>query len=630
MSSQSSSARARLLQERHLIGGPEEERFERIVRLAARLIGAPVAHLNVLDDSTTWTKAAVGSEQKQLPVGETFCQRVIETQQAVVIEDLRTDTQFRDYALVTEKPHFRFYAGEPLSIGDEVVGTLCVLDTVPRQLTPDQRELLRELASWAQSEVDNAGLNELVGALQDRESRLATLLDAVPEAVLLVDEKFRLTPTNPAGRTLLPSGTSALRDVFPLLSPDAPPFLERRGEGGAARLPVETTLCTPDQRVPVEVSVAPLGLSRAPWRWLVLVRDLSDLAQADAALRRERRLTSLILDSTTDGIVGSTTDGTVFLANRAATAMLTCRSGDLVGHSFQEVARPAADEQGQMTLSRRDGSRFPVELATTPIQVGEEVVGSVDTFRDVSQRLEMDRLKDEFVGVVSHELRTPLTSIKGALGLLSSGAFGDFAPEQAQLIDLARSNADRLGFLVDDILDLDRLDAGRMPLNAENVDVVELARQSVDSLDGAARAAGVTLQLLDEAGAADVSADPMRLVQALCNLIGNAIKFSEVGDTVVVRVSRDDAVSAGSVTVAVTDSGPGISQDQQRAVFDRFHQVNPADRGSRKGSGLGLSVAKGIVERSGGQLWLRSTKGQGSTFGVTLPALTTPRGREAT
>ncbi|MGN6599721.1 MAG: sensor histidine kinase, partial [Actinomycetes bacterium] len=323
-----------------------------------------------------------------------------------------------------------------------------------------------------------------------------------------------------------------------------------------------------------------------------------------------------------DGIVASNPEGVVLVANRASTALLSCRASDLVGRRFEELARPERDVTGQLTLSRRDGSRFPVEYHTSPIQVGEELVGYVDTFRDITQRLEVEQLKDQFVGVVSHELRTPLTSIKGSLALLASGAFGTFSAEQTELLDLARSNAERLALLVDDILNLDRLDAGRMPLNPEALDAAELADKTVRSLQGAARSADVLLELhrSTEDEPLVVWGDPMRLGQALSNLVGNAIKFSNAGGRVIVASGRADGPQGPEVTLAVTDEGPGIPQDQQEAVFNRFHQVDPRERGSRTGSGLGLSIAKGIVERSGGRLWLRSSVGRGSTFGISLPA----------
>ncbi|MGN6599426.1 MAG: GAF domain-containing protein, partial [Actinomycetes bacterium] len=285
--------RHNLLVRRRLLEGDREERFQRIVRLAARLIGTPIAMINLQDETTQWSKATVGIEGEPLPVGETFCRRVVQTGSAQVVPDLRDDEEFHGLALVTSEPHYRFYAAEPLRLDDQVVGTLCVIDTAPRTLSDDQRDLLHELAGWAQSELDNADLNELLNALRDREARLSALLDAVPEGVLLVDDDKQVTAANHVGRGMLGAERRSLDELFPMLSIDAPPFTDRRGHGGLRAgevLPQETTMRDAEGARPVEVSVVRLG--QAKWNFLVLVRDLADLARAEAVVRRQERVTT--------------------------------------------------------------------------------------------------------------------------------------------------------------------------------------------------------------------------------------------------------------------------------------------------------------------------------------------------
>jgi signal transduction histidine kinase len=195
---------------------------------------------------------------------------------------------------------------------------------------------------------------------------------------------------------------------------------------------------------------------------------------------------------------------------------------------------------------------------------------------------------------------------------------GPLSNDQQELVSMAVSNSERLGQLVNDILDLERLDAGRMPLEPATVSALDLARESVTGITGAADAAGVRLAIdpgpdrIDT----DVVVDPHRMVQVLTNLLGNAIKFSERGAAVRVALTRSDT----HVTIRVADRGRGIPEDQLSSVFDRFGQVDVGDARRGSGTGLGLAIAREIVERSGGSIAVESVLGEGSTFIVTMPA----------
>jgi PAS domain S-box-containing protein len=368
----------------------------------------------------------------------------------------------------------------------------------------------------------------------------------------------------------------------------------------------------------------------AVWRIQVLV----------STVEQQRRVTELVLDSAGDGIVGLDRQGFVLFANLAARRMLRCRESDLLGRRFHDIAHheradgtpypwqecpvSALVTSGEPAFLpdqryvRRDGTAFPVEIVMSPLVIDGAVMGAVQSFRDVSERLEMEEIKRQFVAVVSHELRTPLTSIKGSLQMLDSGILGELSDDQQELVTMAVANSERLGTLVNDILDLERLDSGRMPLDPVEVSALTLAHDSVTGITGAADAAGIALDLEQSAAGVDVDvvADPHRMVQVLTNLLGNAIKFSERGSTVRVVVSRDEDV----VSISVADPGRGIPEDQLAAVFDRFGQVDVGDARRGSGTGLGLAIAREIVERSGGTITVESVLGEGSTFIVSMPA----------
>jgi signal transduction histidine kinase/ligand-binding sensor domain-containing protein len=225
---------------------------------------------------------------------------------------------------------------------------------------------------------------------------------------------------------------------------------------------------------------------------------------------------------------------------------------------------------------------------------------------------EMDELKSDFVSNVSHELRTPLTSIKGSVDNMLDGITGEINDKQARYLGRVQGNANRLSRLVDDLLDLSRIEAGRLELRPTNVDVAQIGRDVVANLQTLAADKQITLAI-DTNGEATAWADADRVHQVLVNLVGNAVKFTPDGGQVDVRVSGDtDEVSA-----AVSDTGPGIEEEQRLTIFDKFHQVGQGT--DRQGAGLGLAISQRLVELHGGSLHVDSEIGAGSTFTFTLP-----------
>lgn len=235
---------------------------------------------------------------------------------------------------------------------------------------------------------------------------------------------------------------------------------------------------------------------------------------------------------------------------------------------------------------------------------------------------ESERVKDEFLSVVGHELRIPLTSIRGSLGLLEGGVLGELPKDAANMVAVAVLNTDRLVRLINDILDIERMAAGRLQLEPTAVDVVELVNQSIQVVQATADAAGVTLRS-DIAPAVTVFADADRIVQALVNLLGNAVKFSSRGGVVRITVRRDPE----GALFSVMDTGRGIPADRLERIFERFRQVDVSDAREKGGTGLGLPIARGIVDQHGGRMWVESHEGQGSTFRFMLPLASENRGQ---
>jgi signal transduction histidine kinase len=235
------------------------------------------------------------------------------------------------------------------------------------------------------------------------------------------------------------------------------------------------------------------------------------------------------------------------------------------------------------------------------------------SFRDISQRNALDRLKNEFISTVSHELRTPLTSIRGALGLLSLDIQKGPSDKAANLLRIALTNSDRLMSLINDILDLERLQSGLEPLAFQPVQLAQIVRQAIDGMQPVADAAGV--QFIHDTTQVEIAAAPERLLQVLTNLLSNAVKFSPPNSTIFIMLRPDTS----GVTLSITDDGRGIPADKLESIFGRFQQVDASDSRQKGGTGLGLAICRTIVQQHSGRIWAERNPVRGSTFRVFLP-----------
>lgn len=283
-------------------------------------------------------------------------------------------------------------------------------------------------------------------------------------------------------------------------------------------------------------------------------------------------------------------------------------------------------ERREIYGRRKDGSEFPAEASISKLQLGQEIVYTV-YLQDVSDRKQVERMKDEFVSVVSHELRTPLTSIHGSLGMLASGLIKPDSEQGKRLLQIAVDSTDRLVRLINDILDIERIESGKVKMEKQTCNVADLIAQAINVMQPLADKAKVTLSV--SSLSQQLWADPDRIVQTLTNLLSNAIKFSTPGSTVWLSA---ELVSGGDFTPSphfpnyhilftVRDTGRGIPSDKLESIFERFQQVDSSDSRNHEGTGLGLAICKSIVQQHGGEIWVDSQLNEGSTFYFTLPVL---------
>jgi PAS domain S-box-containing protein len=342
----------------------------------------------------------------------------------------------------------------------------------------------------------------------------------------------------------------------------------------------------------------------------------------------------LAVEACPSGMVMTDSDGRIVLANTEIERLFGYPRNALIGQTieillperlrgghFQHRAafarRPEPRRLGgnRSMLGRRfDGSEFPVEIGLYPVR-GDEGPAVLSVIVDVSDRKRMDQLKDEFVSTVSHELRTPLTSIAASLGLLMGGAAGVLPEPAMRLIRIARSNSERLVRLINDILDIEKIESGRVVFKFKQLSARTLAEQVIEANRGYADGFHVRVRLDADASSGLVYADPDRLAQVFVNLLSNAIKFSPPEGEVTVEIEEHDE----TVRIAVRDHGPGIPGEFRPRLFEKFAQADATDARQKGGTGLGLNIVRQIVTRLGGTVSFEDATGGGTVFYVDLP-----------
>ncbi|NJO57433.1 MAG: GAF domain-containing protein [Richelia sp. RM2_1_2] len=416
------------------------------------------------------------------------------------------------------------------------------------------------------------------------------------------------------------------------------------------------------ERKQAELKISALNAEleqRVQERTAELRREISEREQAKASLERLSRQSGLILNSAGEGIYGLNSQGKLTFVNPAAARMLGYRVEELIvsianknldsypsyilsefphqseerfmhrilNHSkpdgspypWEENPIYATLKTGAVqhivddTFYRRNGTKFPVEYVSTPILEKNQIVGAVVIFKDITERQIVERMKNEFVSVVSHELRTPLTSIRSALGLLSHGSLNNQPAKSQRMLEIAFDNTNRLVRLINDILDIERINSGKVTMEKQNCNAAELMIQAVDEMRAMAEKAEIKLAL--KPFEVQLWADPDRIIQTLTNLLSNAIKFSPPHSTVFLGAKVQDS----QILFQVKDQGRGIPEDKLETIFDRFQQVDASNSRHQGGTGLGLAICRSIVQQHGGKIWVESILGRSSIFYFTLP-----------
>jgi PAS domain S-box-containing protein len=355
-----------------------------------------------------------------------------------------------------------------------------------------------------------------------------------------------------------------------------------------------------------------------------LDRTFRKMADALASMRRKE---TAILTSAADIICSLDEERRFTQANPAAFRQWGYDIDDLIGRRLdqlldQEELQPSIDQVNSIIETKGHGA-FTNRIVTESgakrdcewsVVWSNEEKSLMCVVHDITERKQIDQMKRDFVAMVSHDLRTPLTSIQMVHSLLAAGAYGELSDDGKESVEGAQDCCDRLITLVNDLLDLERMESGRMDLTLDSVLLSEIIKPSVNMVANAIKQKRIDLKL-DTTIDPTVTADKERMIQVLINLISNAVKFSPENSTLQISTETDDSFAI----IKVKDEGRGVPESMRASIFERFKQVKKSDSRDRKGSGLGLAISKAIVELHGGQIGVNSEEGKGSTFYFSLP-----------
>ncbi|MBN3039803.1 MAG: PAS domain S-box protein [Candidatus Omnitrophica bacterium] len=341
----------------------------------------------------------------------------------------------------------------------------------------------------------------------------------------------------------------------------------------------------------------------------------------------EKKNTEAVIKSIADGLVVVDAEGKVIMMNPAAEKLLGSskkeKSGKPINEGLKEeqmlTLAKKADEKGhrEIELSSSQNETKKIIRSSSAVIENEngETVGMVSVLSDITKQKELDRLKANFITNVTHELRTPLIAIDKSIALLLTKDPGPLLPAQEQFLDIAKRNISRLSNLINDLLDISKLESGKIDLQLKEVSLSDLADEVIKSFETWAGTKSIIIRREFAKSLPKVQADPERIIQVFNNLVGNAIKFTPNQGRILVRLESSDS----ELTASIEDNGPGIPKEDIDKIFGKFYQSSLLHPTDTVGTGLGLPISKEIIDLHGGRIWVESELNQGTKFKFVLP-----------
>ncbi len=339
----------------------------------------------------------------------------------------------------------------------------------------------------------------------------------------------------------------------------------------------------------------------------------------------EKKQTSAVLESIAEGLVVVNAKGNVVMMNSAAEKLLGVKPGERIGKALSDglkeeqivsMVRSSETGEREIVLSARQDSTKKVLRASNAVVSDENgnTVGMVAVLSDVTKQRELDEMKSEFLSKVSHELRTPIVAMRHSLSIVIDQLAGPLSEEQQKFLEISQRNLDRLNQLINDLLDLSKLEAKKMDLRLSEGPIGPVIRSVIDTMGPWAQSKGITLAVHLPEALPNAVMDGARLTQVITNLIGNAVKFTPSQG----KVTIEAKASAGFIEVSISDTGVGIAPEDVSRLFNKFQQVGERSASDISGTGLGLAISKEIVELHQGRIWAES-QSQGARFAFTVP-----------
>ena len=370
------------------------------------------------------------------------------------------------------------------------------------------------------------------------------------------------------------------------------------------------------------------------------LRSEEMLQSANAKIGEEKTKYELLLSSIGDALIAVNQEGRIMMINHAAQKMFGFDPNEVIGRSLFEIS-PSEDEKGNpipfdhrtMSLAisqkttmhrtayyfRGDNTKFTAAVTASPIIVEGKTIGAIEILRDITKEKEVDRMKTDFISTVSHEIRTPLTTIREGVSQVLDGILGETTQKQKEVFSIVLEDADRLKRIIDNLLDISKIEAGMVDLKREFTDIAGLIQGTTASFSLRAKEKGLKINTLLPNQKIKSFIDKDRIIQVFTNLIGNALKFTRTGEINISLIDKEKEIEC-----SVSDTGGGIAKEDLPRVFSKFQQFGRTYGPGEKGTGLGLSITKGIIELHKGKIRVTSELDQGSKFTFTLPKYTTP------
>ncbi len=368
-----------------------------------------------------------------------------------------------------------------------------------------------------------------------------------------------------------------------------------------------------------------------PTGYVALIQDISEQYESEMELRVREEFQRMLIEQVANAIISCDEEGNILGFNRAAEAMFGYAETEVVGqnvsvlmpspyrsqhdaymlHYRETRENKVFGHRRELSGIRKSGEEFPLEIVISPIQV-RGFRSFIAVIRDLTEQKKIESMTNQFISTVSHELRTPLTSIQGSIGLLLGGVMGEIPAEQKDLLNMAWQNGERLKALINDLLDMEKLLAGRMSLDIHWWDLGDLMQEVVRSMEGYARQHDVRIEVHPFADRMQIQVDRLRWVQVMANLLSNAIKFSPAQGVVEIQLEQD----VHMLRIQVLDRGPGVPEHFKARLFEKFAQADSGDTRSQGGTGLGLAISQELMNRMSGDIGYRDRPNGGGCFWI--------------